>query len=198
MSPTADGTRFGGGFTDPSRDAARAFRTIMTVLARPGEIGTLDQVHAPAPLSQAQAALILTLCDTNTGVHLAGAADDSAVRDWVRFHTGAPLVAAEDAEFAVGTWDALQPLDRFAIGTSEYPDRSATLFAEVPVLAPEGATLKGPGIRNTARLSLPETGALQDNATLFPLGFDVYFTCGTALAGLPRSTQITAEDAQCT
>ena len=197
MSPADDSARFSGGFTDPSRDAARAFRTIMTTLARPGEIGTLDQVHAPAPLGQAQAALILTLCDTNTGLHLAGDADAPAVRDWVRFHTGAPIVSAEDADFAAGPWAALLPLDGFAIGTPEYPDRSATLFAELPELVTEGATLKGPGIRDTARLNLPDVPVLQDNAALFPLGIDIYFTCGTALAGRPRSTQIAAEGTTC-
>ncbi|WP_158971734.1 phosphonate C-P lyase system protein PhnH [Chachezhania sediminis] len=193
MNPAADGSHFSGGFGDPGRDAARAFRVIMTVLARPGEIGELGMVSAPAPLSPAQAGLILTLCDTGTPLHLAGPADCAPVRDWVRFHTGAPLAAAGDAEFAVGTWADLKPLDRYRIGTPDYPDRSVTLFAELPGLDATDAVLTGPGIRDSARLSLPDIALLQDNAMLFPLGIDIFFTCGTALAGLPRSTRIEAE-----
>ena len=67
-------------------------------------------------------------------------------------------------------------------------DRAATLVIEVPVLEPAGARLAGPGIRDAARLSLPETAAFRANRALFPLGFDAFLTCGDRIAGLPRST----------
>jgi alpha-D-ribose 1-methylphosphonate 5-triphosphate synthase subunit PhnH len=97
----------------------------------------------------------LTLCDGTTGVHLAPSHDTEALRGWITFHTGAPLVAAEAADFALGTWEALHPVDRFAIGTAEYPDRSATLIVEMPALSATGARLTGPGIETEAYLSLP-------------------------------------------
>ena len=96
------------------------------------------------------------------------------------------------AIFAIGTWAALTPVDRFAIGRPDYPDRSATLIVEMAALAPEGAALRGPGIAGEARLSLPETAAFRANRALFPQGFDCFFTAGSALAGLPRSTIVEA------
>jgi len=57
-------------------------------------------------------------------------------------------------------------------------------------LANAGAVLQGPGIEATAQLSLPETGAFQQNSTLFPLGLDFVFTCDKSLAALPRTTRV--------
>lgn len=177
-----------GGFATPPTDSARAFRAILDALARPGTIQRLDGAAPPAPLSPAAGAVALTLLDGTTPVHLAGGHDTQAVRDWLTFHTGAPLVAAAEAAFAFGTWDALLPLDRFAIGTPEYPDRAATLVIELPDLRPEGSTLQGPGIKGSARLSLPATAPFIANRALFPLGFDAVLTCDHRIAGLPRST----------
>lgn len=185
-----DQMRFSGGFQDAPVDAAHAFRAAMTVMARPGEIRALTGCEPPAPLSVAAGTLLLTLCDAETNVHLAGEADTGSVREWLTFHTGAPIVAAEEADFALGTWDALAPLKTYRIGTPEYPDRSATLVVECRRLEQNGAVLSGPGIRDTARLSLPDVQALQNNALLYPLGCDFFFTCGEAVAALPRSTQI--------
>ncbi|CAN0583747.1 unnamed protein product [Ectocarpus sp. 12 AP-2014] len=179
-----------GGFSNAPVDAAHAFRAVMTVMARPGEIRTLDQATPPAPLSVAAGTLILTLCDPETGLYLAGACDNAQVREWVAFHTGAPIVAAEVATFAVGQWGDLAPLSRFPVGTPEYPDRSASLIVECDGLEASGTVLEGPGIRDTARLNLPEVSAFAANHTLYPLGLDFYFTAGDSIAALPRSTAV--------
>lgn len=179
-----------GGFADAPRDAARAFRAAMEALARPGTITTLTGAAPPAPLSPAAGALLLVLSDGSTPVHLAGAHDCAGLRDWITFHTGAPLVGADAAVFALGHWAALQPVTRFAIGRADYPDRSATLIVDLPVLEPHGARLTGPGIATAAHLSLPDLAAFQANRALFPLGFDCFLTCGDRLAGLPRSTHV--------
>jgi alpha-D-ribose 1-methylphosphonate 5-triphosphate synthase subunit PhnH len=184
------GLHLEGGFADPARDGARAFRAALQAMARPGRIETVAPLAPPAPCSVAAAALILTLCDTTTPLYLAPGHDDAAVRGWITFHTGAPFVAAEVAMFGLGTWAALSPVDRFAIGTPAYPDRSATLIVEMDRLSDQGATLKGPGIKERAQLSLPEIAAFQDNRRRFPLGFDCYFTCRDRLAGLPRSCRV--------
>ncbi|SHE82348.1 alpha-D-ribose 1-methylphosphonate 5-triphosphate synthase subunit PhnH [Ruegeria intermedia] len=183
-------TRFSGGFTDAPVQAAHAFRAAMTVMARPGEIRQLVGATPPEGLSVAAGTLLLTLSDPDTGVYLAGAADSPAVRQWLTFHTGAPLVPAAQADFAVGLWQDLMPLEQYRIGTPEYPDRSATLIVECGVLHQSGATLRGPGIRDTARLALPDVAALQANSDLYPLGCDFFFTCGDTVAALPRSTRI--------
>jgi alpha-D-ribose 1-methylphosphonate 5-triphosphate synthase subunit PhnH len=179
-----------GGFADPPRQAAHAFRGALQALSRPGRIEPLAGATPPGPCSPAAGALILTLCDGTTPLHIAPSHDGDALRSWVTFHTGAPLVTAENAAFALGTWEALQPLDRFAVGTAEYPDRSATLIVEMPDLVAEGARLTGPGIEIEAFLSLPDIAAFQGNRARFPLGFDCFFTCGDRVAGLPRSTRV--------
>lgn len=181
---------YGGGFDAPAVDSARAFRAAMNVMARPGEIRDLDIARPPAPLSAAAGTLLLTLCDPETGVHLAGACDNAEMRGWLAFHTGAPVVGADQADFVVGAWADLLPLERYRIGTAEYPDRSATLIVELDRLEPAGATLRGPGIKDSARLSLPDAPVLAGNAMLYPLGLDFFFTCGGRVAALPRSTQI--------
>lgn len=181
-----------GGFSAAPVQSAQAFRAALEAMARPGTLYPVAGAAPPAPLSVAAGVLILTLTDATTPLHLAGACDCPAVRDWVTFHSGAPLVGAAQAMFAVGRWDALQPVSRFAIGDAEYPDRSATLIVEMDRLEPQGAQLRGPGIADRAALSLPERVAFQTNRAQFPLGFDTFFTCGSQLAGLPRSTFVEA------
>ncbi|MBO9444200.1 phosphonate C-P lyase system protein PhnH [Ruegeria sp. R14_0] len=185
-------TQFSGGFQNAPVQAAHAFRAAMTVMARPGEIRELNGGQPPEPLSVAAGTLLLTLCDPDTKVHLAGATNTDAVREWLTFHTGAHLAQAPEADFAVGTWAELGSLRTYRIGTAEYPDRSATLIVECDDLQQTGAELRGPGIKGTARLNLPDVPALQANAALYPLGRDFFFTCGDQVAALPRSTQISA------
>jgi alpha-D-ribose 1-methylphosphonate 5-triphosphate synthase subunit PhnH len=179
-----------GGFADPAIGSAHAFRSIMEAMARPGTIQDIEGAAPPAPLSPAMGAVLLTLCDADTPVYLAGDTDCDTVRAWLSFHTGAPFVDAARCMFAIGTWEALTPLDVYPIGTSEYPDRSATLIVECSELAASGATLTGPGIKDHTGLSLPDVGAFQANRTLFPLGLDFMFTSGARLAALPRSTDV--------
>jgi alpha-D-ribose 1-methylphosphonate 5-triphosphate synthase subunit PhnH len=179
-----------GGFADPATQSAHAFRAALDALARPATIHSLHGATPPVPLSVAAGVLILTLCDPTTPLHLAGAHDCPALRDWITFHCGAPLVAAEHASFAVGTWAALQPVTRFAVGQPDYPDRAATLIVEMPALSTDGPKLRGPGINGVASLSLPETAAFVANRALFPLGFDCFLTAGDRVAGLPRSTRV--------
>lgn len=181
-----------GGFAQAPLQSAAAFRAALNALARPGQIETLEGAMPPAPLSIAAGVLVLTLCDPTTPVHLAGAHDCAALRDWITFHTGAPLCGAEAAHFTIGTWAALSPVSRFAIGQPDYPDRSATLIVEMAALEAQGARLTGPGIKSAAQLSLPETAAFAANHALFPLGFDTFLTCGSHVAGMPRSTRVEA------
>ncbi|MGB8621583.1 MAG: phosphonate C-P lyase system protein PhnH [Paracoccaceae bacterium] len=181
-----------GGFAEMPVQSARAFRAALNAMARPGRIEAISGAAPPAPLSPAAGTLLLTLTDHETPVHLAPSHDTPALRNWLTFHTGAPLSQPGEATFAVGDWAALQPLERFRIGVPEYPDRSATLVVEMDALEAGGARLTGPGIKGEAALSLPDVVALQKNALLFPLGLDFYFTAGERLAALPRTTRVEA------
>ncbi|MDJ0629986.1 MAG: phosphonate C-P lyase system protein PhnH [Rhodobacter sp.] len=182
--------KLAAGFTDAPIDAAYAFRAALHAMARPGRIETLSGVTPPAPVSPAAGALILTLCDPDTALFLAPGHDTDTVRRWVLFHTGARLTSASEADFALGTWAALQPLDPYRSGTPDYPDRSVTLIVECDELRADRHRLTGPGIETEAMLRLPETRAFTANRQLFPRGFDCYFTAGSSLAALPRSTRI--------
>lgn len=179
-----------GGFANPATQSAHAFRSVMEAMACPGTIQLIVGASPPAPLSPAAGAVLLTLCDTETPIYLAGEMDCDAARSWLSFHTGAPFVGPAQCMFAVGKWEALGPLSIYPIGTSEYPDRSVTLIVDSAQLSASGARLTGPGIKDHAALSLPELEAFQANNVLFPLGLDFIFTSGSHLAALPRSTQI--------
>lgn len=178
-----------GGFADAPIDAAHTFRAALEALSRPGTVQRIAGAAAPDPMSGAAAGLILTLCDPDTPVWLAPSVDLKAIRDWIAFHTGAPLSDREDARFAIGTWDEMLPLSDFPIGSAEYPDRSATLIVEIPEMG-EAHALTGPGIKRTARLTVPDVAAIRHNNALFPLGLDFFLTCGSLAAGLPRTTRV--------
>lgn len=188
-----------GGFFDAPVQSARAFRVLLDVMASPGTILALDTARPPAPLSQAAGTALLTLADGTTPIFLAGPLNCAAVRDWIAFHIGAPVLHADMAPeelsrhipFACGNYGDLSAhLDLFHLGDPDYPDRSTTLLMELDRLENNGAVLSGPGIQHTARLSLPETTMFKENRQLFPLGFDYFLTCANRIAALPRSTRV--------
>jgi alpha-D-ribose 1-methylphosphonate 5-triphosphate synthase subunit PhnH len=178
-----------------------AFRAVMECFARPGEIRTLSGVNAPAPLAPATAALIQSLADYESPVWL----DPSlsrvpAIADWIRFHTGAPIVSeTRDALFAlIGDPHNLPDPAQFAQGTEEYPDRSATVIVQVERFAGSPITIAGPGVqtvRSFAAEPLPDdfSDRLRSNRELFPRGVDLVLVAGNKIAALPRSVRIVQE-----
>ncbi|MEM8742291.1 MAG: phosphonate C-P lyase system protein PhnH, partial [Pseudomonadota bacterium] len=143
MSATAE-TVLSGGFSNVPIDAAHGFRAAMTAMARPGRIETVAGAAPPPPVSPAAGVLILTLCDAETPLFLAPSHDTEAMRDWLAFHTGVPLVSAEAADFALGAWPDL-PVSRMKLGRAEFPDRSCTLIVELAELVADTHRLTGPG-----------------------------------------------------
>ena len=133
-----------GGFAQPAIDAAHVFRDVLQAMARPGRITRITGVSPPPGLSPAAASVLLTLADETTPVYLAGACDSAPIRNYLRFHTGAPISDRKDAAFALGDWEALAPLSDYPLGSDGYPDRSATLIFELPALTAMGARLTGP------------------------------------------------------
>ena len=193
-------TDIAAGLADPPHDAQRLFRAVLESFSHPGRIVALPEPPAGVgALSAAATAFVLTLVDRDTPLWLAPQFDVAAVRNFVRFHTGAPIVTrAADALFALLTLDRAPLLDGFAIGSDPYPDRSATLIVEVPSLStgPE-RLVRGPGIqdRATTRIDgLPPSfwSEWKANHALFPCGIDVVFTAETELLALPRSIVVEA------
>lgn len=187
------------GFANTTLDSQRAFRAALDALSRPGRIITMPELlpgGAPAPLMPATAALALALFDYETPVWLDDAAGTSAVRDWLRFHCGCPLLADKArARFAIvaGTPGSL---DGFDTGTDAYPDRSTTLIWQVEsVTEGQAHRLSGPGIAREEVLKIKSLhhdfeSAWQSNVKLFPRGLDLFLVAGDRLAGLPRTVSI--------
>lgn len=191
-------TALSAGFERPVFDAQAVFRCVMMAMARPGLARTLTvSVKPPGRMAPAAAALALAMCDFESPVWLDDAlAADPAVAEFLRFHTGAPIVAdPRKASFAfLADGAEMPPLDCFALGSPEYPDRSTTLVIGVDWIDTErGWRLAGPGVNGETRFSagpLPNDvlARLADNHGLFPRGVDLVFAHRDCVAAIPRST----------
>ncbi len=188
-----------GGFGDPVIEAQSVFRALLDAMSNPATVhGIEGLLRAPAPLSPVAAALAATLLDADTPVWLCRALSaQPAVKAWIAFHTGAPIVAnPSEAQFALCANPAMVPsLDVFAQGTQEYPDRSTTIIFQVEHFDGEDVLgFEGPGIEGRASLSatpLPRHFKEQwaDNRKRFPRGVDVVFAGPDAIAALPRTAR---------
>jgi alpha-D-ribose 1-methylphosphonate 5-triphosphate synthase subunit PhnH len=190
-------------FDDPVLASQAVFRAVMQATARPGTIERIDRtVSAPAPLRGAAAALALTLLDYETPVWLDPplAASRDAI-DWISFHTGAPRTDDPGkAAFAfIADPEHCPPLEGFALGSNDYPDRSTTVVLQVDGFAGgERIACTGPGIAAKCVLRaapLPPDFAQQftANRALFPRGVDLILATEHEIAALPRSVRVLTE-----
>ena len=186
------------GFADAVLGGQAVFRAVLDALSRPGRpVACPEPLPAPAPLGSAMAAVALTLVDFDTPVWLDPALSIPAVQSFLRFHTGAPLVADPAAAGFLFVTDAasLPRLGRLALGDDRYPDRSATVVVEVPALdGPSAGQFTGPGIAaaEPAGIAGLPSWFREDwaaNGAAYPLGVDLLFTCGDRMLGLPRTTR---------
>jgi alpha-D-ribose 1-methylphosphonate 5-triphosphate synthase subunit PhnH len=195
----AEANALEGGFSNPVLDAQSVFRALMDAMARPGSIARVEAgVVPPAPLESAAGAIACALIDADTPYWLDGPLDGEALRSWLAFHTGArPAASMSEAAFAlVAVPSSMPPFERFAQGSQEYPDRSATLVLQLEGL--EGGaplTFRGPGIKDRVTIAprgLPVDFATQWHANhkRFPCGVDLILTAGDAFACLPRSARL--------
>jgi alpha-D-ribose 1-methylphosphonate 5-triphosphate synthase subunit PhnH len=191
------------GFADKVLSAQSTFRSVMDAMARPGSVQRIvAAAGAPAAMMHGTAAIALTLFDHDTPVWLDPLmSETSDVTKWLKFHTGAPVVLDPSiCSFAlIGDASALPALDRFALGSNEYPDRSSTLILQVESLTQgESFELRGPGIDGTAVLRAaiepPDLfERLAVNAALFPRGIDVVLVHGDSIVAIPRTTRLAAK-----
>jgi alpha-D-ribose 1-methylphosphonate 5-triphosphate synthase subunit PhnH len=192
------------GFADKVLAAQSTFRSVMEAMARPGGVQRITgRPGKPSPLMHGTAAIALTLFDHDTPIWLDHRmAEADSVAKWLRFHTAAPITADSLlSQFAlIGDGTALPDLDRFCLGSNEYPDRSTTLILQVESLAEgPGYILRGPGIDGTTVLRA--TIAPRDlferlavNATLFPRGIDVVLVHADAIVAIPRTTRLIGKE----
>src|SRR5262245_59094212 len=189
------------GFADKVLSAQSTFRAVMDAMARPGSVQRIRAAAGtPASMMHGTAAIALTLFDHDTSVWLDGVMSATPdVAKWLKFHTSAPVIADPSASsFAViGDVQHLPPVDRFALGSNEYPDRSTTLILQVDSLTSGPAfELTGPGIDGAAVLQATVASNLFErlaiNAVLFPRGIDVVLVHDDAIAAIPRTTRLAA------
>jgi alpha-D-ribose 1-methylphosphonate 5-triphosphate synthase subunit PhnH len=191
------------GFADKVLSAQSTFRSVMDAMARPGSVQrVVAAAGTPAPMMCGAAAIALTLFDHDTPLWLdPSMSATSDVTKWLKFHTGAPVIADSSiCSFAlIGDASLLPGLDRFAFGSNEYPDRSTTLILQVESLTQGPALeLRGPGIDGTAVLQATIQPAnlferLEINQTLFPRGIDVVLVHDDAIVAIPRTTRLVAK-----
>ena len=191
------------GFADKVLSAQSTFRSVMDAMARPGSVQRIAvAAGAPAAMMHGTAAIALTLFDHDTPVWLDPLMSATPeVTKWLKFHTGAPVIADSSiCSFAlVGDAQVLPALDRFAFGSNEYPDRSTTLILQVESLSQgRGFELRGPGIDGSAVLQAAIQPAdlferLTINAALFPRGIDVVLVADDAIVAVPRTTRLVAK-----
>src|SRR5215475_8699295 len=176
------------GFADKVLSAQSTFRSVVDAIAHPGSVQhVVADVGTPPQLMRGTAAIALTLFDHDTPVWLdPGMSESSGVAKWLKFHSGAPVVADPSiCHFAViADAGRLPELTQFALGSNEYPDRSTTLILQVQSLR-QGLRyeLRGPGIDGIAVLRATIAPGdlferLAINETLFPRGIDVVLVAG--------------------
>jgi alpha-D-ribose 1-methylphosphonate 5-triphosphate synthase subunit PhnH len=191
------------GFADKVLSAQSTFRSVMEAMARPGSVCRITAATgAPRPMMHGSAAIALTLFDHDTPIWLdPSMPETSEVTKWLKFHTGAPVVADSSVcHFAlIGAPRALPPLERFAFGSNEYPDRSTTLILQVASLTQgERFELRGPGIDGTAVLQATIEPVdlferLAVNAEMFPRGIDVVLVHDDMVVAIPRTARLVAK-----
>jgi alpha-D-ribose 1-methylphosphonate 5-triphosphate synthase subunit PhnH len=192
------------GFADEVLSAQSTFRSVMDAMARPGSVQRIRAVAgAPSPMMRGTAAIALTLFDHDTPIWLDDAMSATfQVAKWLKFHTSAPVIDDTSVcSFAViADAQHLPPLDGFALGSSEYPDRSTTVILQVDSLTSGPAfALTGPGIEGTAVLQAKIPANLLEqlavNEALFPRGIDVVLVHDDAMVAIPRTTRLAAHGA---
>ncbi|MCG7505433.1 phosphonate C-P lyase system protein PhnH [Mesorhizobium retamae] len=185
-------------FADPIHDAQQAFRGLLAATSRPGTIVTIPlPIASPAPLSPTLAAIGLTLLDDATPVWLDPILIQEPIRQYLLFNTGARVVTQPDsAAFAFFAKARNLPDFRvFPRGTPSYPDRSATLVVQVPLLAGgRPVSLRGPGIESVVSVEpagLPDGfwDRWNENAANYPIGIDMILADACSIMSLPRTVK---------
>ncbi|MEM6596793.1 MAG: phosphonate C-P lyase system protein PhnH [Cyanobacteria bacterium P01_D01_bin.36] len=189
------------GFANLTNDSQQTFRALLTALAEPGkQLKVPARLAVPKGLTPACGAACLTLIDFETVVWLSPTLP-SAVKDWLRFHTGCTFTTKPaQATFAVISDGEALPLTQFSWGSAEMPEAGATLLIQVQHLQTDNTVLlSGPGILESRRVSPAVSPSFwqmwQQNHAAYPRGVDCFLFSEHQVMGLPRSTQVQLKEA---
>lgn len=186
-------------FQSPVADAQYSFRRILKALSEPGSVVTLPTMPGFGVLGSASACVLLTLIDQDTPLWISPQLNNEALRQNLRFHTGAVLTddpGSVSFALAGGSLDSATLL-AFPCGDEMSPELATSVIVQIESI--EGGQplrLRGPGIEQERLISplLPEAVSqyLLNRPHRFPLGLDFMFTCGERLLALPRTTRVEA------
>ncbi|MGF1777358.1 phosphonate C-P lyase system protein PhnH [Vibrio nomapromontoriensis] len=191
-------------FQDAVHDSLYCFRLLLKAMSEPGKRVTLDKSHGFGDMQAATAQILLSLADNATSVWLSPALQsDEAVLDNVRFHSGAPVVAAQnEADFAViAERDLISCSSQwlaFNQGNEEYPDQATTVIVELDSLTSgQRISLSGPGIETRCDAYIGDVPSefltflmSRQELTDFPLGIDLILVHQQDVLCLPRTTNV--------
>ncbi len=172
-----------------SQTSADYFRSILFATSYPGSIEILDSINSPSKMFSASCSIIKTFSDSYSNIFLGRDINNPETIDWIKFNTGANITDKKNANFAIGIWDDLLPLDEFKKGDDQNPDQSCTIICQSKFEKPN-AIITGPGIKSSKSIFLPDREIIKKNNQQFPLGLDFYFVDNDKFYSIPRSLKI--------
>lgn len=105
-----------------------------------------------------------------------------------------PVALADHVFLPLADMAALDLVAQVPVGSELYPDAGATIIAPAGFGQGQRLCLTGPGIETKAVIALdgidPGFWPLRSARCRYPIGFDLFLTCGAQVMGLPRSTRI--------
>ena len=178
-------------YTEEEALARETFLALMQGLSYPGRIFKL-----PVSEDDVFIAIAETLLDLETSYYTP---DSSLADDLAK--TGSRAFEQERASYhfyAQLDERALGTIKQASVGTMLYPDRSATLIIACKFGTGLPLILAGPGIKTETHIQVDGIDhnfwTLRQNATRYPLGWDIFLVDNNRVVGLPRTTLINYEE----
>jgi len=192
---------------DSVSDAQTHFRVLLDSMAHPGLLRSLDTpgLSPPGDLSPAAAAIALALL--NADVTFAGFGIGETAIEYIRQNTYSLTVAgAGDADFLFlrNAGEHLAAIAAARSGLPAYPETGATAVIQLQRLDAQpfpgslAICVAGPGVDgtacfHTAGVSTAVLATVSDRNDEYPLGIDIFFTCGERVVSIPRSCRMRCE-----
>jgi alpha-D-ribose 1-methylphosphonate 5-triphosphate synthase subunit PhnH len=208
------------GLQSPAQQSQQVFRRLLDAVARPGsiqalphdvlaqltEVARLTHADDPDPAGAAMRAVLLTLLDGDTSLHVGAGLAPGRLAAYLQFHSGVTLIdSPAQAEFTAITaaHASTALLANLPWGSDEAPQGAATLVLRVPDM---GATqrddgrfcrliLRGPGVIGSIELTVAGVPAefwrsRQAMTGDYPRGVDLLLVTDRSVAAIPRSTWV--------
>ena len=192
------------------RDSQAAFRALLDVLSRPGELRQLPDCGyraVPPGLCSPALTILKTLCDHRVSFSVGSQGRETELVRYLEVNLAAPFKPVPEADYVVFDGKSFdEDFHRMNVGSAEFPENAATAVVCVSGLAGGDVAapgqpsctlvLAGPGIADRSVLTVvgldPRYGeARRAGHARYPLGTDLFFVDPAGrVAGLPRSCRV--------